>query len=379
MKFIAKILLLTSMAISIVACSSSDNLANPAELVDFSPTIKVEKVWGHNTGTAGTQYLNLQIGHDAKNVYVANGRGEVQAMNANSGKRLWTTKLDTSVKSGVAVGHNLVVVGNTKGTIYAMAANNGNVLWHVNVGNTVLAPAGISSQAVIVKTVADDVMALDPATGKTLWQFTGNAPTLLLRGGSQPQVSGNLVAVGFASGKLGVFSIDKGLPIWQQAVAQPQGSFPIQRMVDITAAPVISNGVIYTASYQGNIMAFNLTNGQKSWNHKLSSYTGLASSGDSLYVTDADSYVWSFQKSDGGVSWRQKQLSARDITAPAVQGQYVVVGDSDGYVHWLAMNDGHFVGRVRLSTIAIQSAPVVVGNMVFVMDVAGHLIGYRVS
>jgi outer membrane protein assembly factor BamB len=363
----------------LTACSSSDNLEKPAPLVEFTPKIQVSKVWSDSVQGTDEQYINLHIGHDSNTLYVAGYKGKIYAIDAANGEQRWEQKIDANIISGVAVGQNLAVVGTSDGDVIALDINTGKVLWRQSIGNQVLGLADIGKGLVIVKTVAGEVIALANKDGQQKWSYDGAAPELILRGSSQPQIGGNSVVIGFATGKVGKLDIANGNLMWSQAIATADGSFPVQRMIDITASPEVWSGIIYATTYQGNIAALELSTGQVVWNHKLSSYTGLAVDTNNLYVTDAQSHVWKFQQENGGVVWRQQALQARIISAPALLKNYVIVGDGEGYIHWMANNNGDFVAREQLSSNAIQTAPVVFNNTLYVLDVDGHLAAYRVN
>lgn len=378
MKKTAYALLFSFIALCLASCSSSDNTEKPAALVEFTPKVKVEKVWSTSVQGADDDYLNLNIGHEGNTLYTAGHNGKVYAVDAATGNTLWKKQLYVKINSGVSVANHLVLVGTSGGSLIALNAKTGHLLWQVSVNNQILGLAAISKNTIVVKTVADTVMALNTSNGDVKWQYSGDAPQLILRGGSQPKISGNAVVVGFANGKVGKFNLSNGTLLWMQSIASPTGSFAVQRMIDITASPIISNGIIYATTYQGNIAALELSTGQVVWNHKLSSYTGIALQGSNVYVTDAQSHVWKFQQDNGGVSWRQKALQARIISAPALLNNAVIVGDSEGYIHWLQMSNGQFIAREKLSSDAIRTAPIVIGNTVYVLNVDGELAAYRI-
>jgi outer membrane protein assembly factor BamB len=81
--------------------------------------------------------------------------------------------------------------------------------------------------------------------------------------------------VGFANGNLAKLTLQDGSMLWQQIITIPEGSFAIQRMVDIDADPVVFNNRVYVATYQGKIAALDLTTGKIYWTHDISSFTGL--------------------------------------------------------------------------------------------------------
>lgn len=365
-----------TIIISLVACTSSDNLEKPAPLVNFKSQIQVEKMWSHSVGGSDKKYLNLQIGHDHNAIYTVDYSGVIYAFNARTGLQLWERNLNTNIISGVSVADKLAIVASENGKVIALNTTDGTVLWQKNIGNQVLGLVAIGHGVVVVKTVADTVFALQATNGQQLWTFSEVAPSLILRAGSQPKIIGNKVVIGFADGKLRAFSLRNGNLIWQQLIAKPQGGFAIQRMVDITVEPQIRGGIVYVVTYQGNIAAIELNSGQMIWHHQLSSYTGIALATANLFVTDTKSHVYSFSMEDGSVAWKQTQLQARTITAPALSAKYVIVGDAEGYIHWLSQNRGIFIARQHLSGAPIRSTPVVIGNNIYVLDTHGNLAAY---
>lgn len=376
MKKLLVSLFLISMLVLLAACSSPDNLEKPAALIDFKPTIEVQKLWTQHAGYNGRAYLNLQIGHDQKALYTANANGTVYANALSNGNKIWQKRLRVNIISGVSVNDKLAIVADSGGRVIALNTADGAIRWQQDMGNQVLALAATAHGVVVVKTVADSVIALNAQDGKLLWHFDDNVPTLILRGGSQAKIVGNKVIVGFANGKLRAFDLYKGSLLWEQVIAQPKGGFEIERMVDITASPQESDGIVYVVSYQGNLAALAVNSGQILWHYQLSSYSGLTVSDGYLYVTDAQSHVYCFAAQDGSIIWQQAKLQARALTAPVLLEKYVIVADAEGYVHWLARQDGRFVARQQFSKAVIRSAPVVVGNRLYLLDTHGHLAAY---
>jgi outer membrane protein assembly factor BamB len=115
------------------------------------------------------------------------------------------------------------------------------------------------------------------------------------------------------------------------------------------------------------------------WQHDLSSYAGLAVSGDKVYVTDADSHVFAFNRATGKVIWEQADLFGRHLTGPTVVGDYVVVADAKGYVHWLSAQDGHFAARTFVDSKGVIANPVVDGSSIYVYGNSGRLVKYGIS
>ena len=185
-------------------------------------------------------------------------------------------------------------------------------------------------------------------------------------------IAGEVVVSGFDSGHLVAVSLADGQLLWETQVAAPTGRTELERLADMDADPVVSDGVVYAVTFQGRIAAFDLDTGQPLWQRALSSHAGLGIGRRLLYVTDAQSRVWAFDRGSGSSLWRQDGLEHRGLTRPVEFGAYVVVADFEGYVHWLGIDDGRFAARVR--TGGAVRAPAAAGETaVYVLGESGTL------
>ena len=245
--------------------------------------------------------------------------------------------------------------------------------------NQVLGVPAVTMNRVVVETVDGNLVVLNSQTGQVNWIYNHMAPTMILRGGTTPQIINNNVIAGFSDGKLAAYNLSLGQLLWERYLAEPTGATDVEQMIDVVSDPIVANGVIYAVNYQGNISALEPANGQVIWQHPLSSYTGMAIGNRLIFVTDASGSVWAFDRNTGDVIWRQTQLANRILSAPAVQDNMLVVGDAEGYMHWLSQQDGHIVARTLMSNnVGISAAPVVNGNIIYVLNNDGLLTAYRV-
>jgi len=143
--------------------------------------------------------------------------------------------------------------------------------------------------------------------------------------------------------------------------------------VDIDGDIKVVNGVIYVASYQGNLAAISLKSSKLIWQHKLSTYHSIAVGDKIIIATDAESRIWAFDRATGSVKWKQDKLSGRQITAPTLIGNAVAVGDDQGYVHLVSLHDGHFLARSRIAKRAILTKPIAQGKNLYVYSASGYL------
>jgi outer membrane protein assembly factor BamB len=82
------------------------------------------------------------------------GRGELVALAADDGARLWTRRFPSASFGCATVANDVVFAQTFDGSAYALAADDGRVLWHARlrarsnscpavVGDTVLLGAGV--------------------------------------------------------------------------------------------------------------------------------------------------------------------------------------------------------------------------------------------
>ncbi|MFO6383031.1 PQQ-binding-like beta-propeller repeat protein, partial [Pseudomonas aeruginosa] len=81
---------------------------------------------------------------------------------------------------------------------------------------------------------------------------------------------------GLASGKVVAVDVQRGLPIWEQRVAIPQGRSELDRVVDIDGGLLLSGDTLYVVSYQGRAAALDVNSGRLLWQREASSYVGVA-------------------------------------------------------------------------------------------------------
>ncbi len=365
--------------ILLAGCGAKDNTPKPAPLVNFTPTATVTQLWSTSTGYGNDgKFLRLDASYDNGVIYTADSRGHITATNAQNGDQLWQINTKQPISAGPTAGNGMVVVGTSAAHVITVSEKNGNVLWDQTISSVVLAAPTIYKDNVLVKSVDGKLINLDASTGKQRWSFSQEVPSLILRGSSSATVDNNQVYIGFANGTLASLALDTGSPTWTQAIATTQGYNDIENMIDIDTKPIVKDGIVYVATYQGNIAALNAITGTVLWQHPLSSYSGIAADAQAIYSSDNSSHIWAYDQNTGGILWHQDALSWRNTTGPVVMNNTVVVGDMEGYLHWLSTKDGQFVARTEVGN-AMLASPIVVNNVLYVFTANGTLAAYQLN
>lgn len=359
------------------ALFDSDNAPTPKPLTSFKAEVMPQTVWTANTGNgAGGEHLIMAPVIDGPAIYTASANGNITSVSKLNGQVNWSNDTKLSLTSGPGAGNGIVVAGSRTGDIIALNANDGSVRWKKHVNSEILANPVVSNDKILIKSI-DGLVRAYSIDGKRAWIVQQTEPNLILRGSSSPAVSYNDAIIGFANGRLIKVHLLDGKMMWSQTIAYPQGAFSIERMIDIDADPVVHAHHVFAATYQGKIASLSWTSGKTLWSHDLSSYTGMAADNNNVYVSDAKSFLWSFNADSGLVNWRLGKLEARHISGPATMDNYIVVGDSEGYLHWVDKKDGHFAGRIKASG-PIVTSPIAQNGVLYALSSNGYLSAYKI-
>ncbi|TGD73927.1 outer membrane protein assembly factor BamB [Mangrovimicrobium sediminis] len=357
-----------------------DDPTEPAELVDFDETVRIKKLWSTGIGDGqGDGFYKIQpvIGGDV--IYVASADGEVEAISRAKGKRLWDADLDMGLSGGVGLYADALFVGNADGSVLKLSADDGSVLWSTELQGEVLAPPQSNGRVVVVQTYDGKLQGLDFDTGARLWTYDSDVPVLTIRGTSVPLVNGNTVYAGFANGRVVAFNMDTGGILWEVRVAIAQGRSEIDRIVDVDGAMALVGSELYAASYQGRVVAIDVSSGRKIWQKDVSSFSGVSQGFGNVYVADENGTLSAYYRNGQGLRWEQPALAYRGLSRPTPVSSYVAVVDFEGYLHLVSQVDGQFAGRERVDGDGARADMLSDGNVLYVYSNGGKLVAYEVE
>jgi outer membrane protein assembly factor BamB len=376
-------LLIGCALIALAGCnktSKKENIEPPAELTDITPSVSVDQLWSSGVGD-GEERLGLRqhpVLADGR-VYAADLEGRVYAIDAATGKTLWRIESELRLSGGPGVGEGTLVIGSLDGEVVAFNPDDGAERWRAKVSSEVIATPAIGGGLAIVRANDGRVFAFGVTDGERRWVYDRGLPSLTLRGNSAPLIAEGAVFLGYDNGQVVALRVEDGVQQWEQTVSVGEGRNEIERMVDIDGEIVVDSAEVFAAAYNGQLLAVALQGGRPLWNREMSSYSGLALSGEKILVADKDGTVWALDRRTGSALWKQDALAHRWLSTPAVQGNYAVVGDLEGYLHWLSLDDGSIAARDRLSRDPIRATPQVVDGVLYAIGIDGELGAYRLQ
>ena len=360
--------------------SEEEDATAPVELERIDTKVKLKKQWSTKIGDGqGDGFYKITPTLVDGVLYVASSDGEVAAISAADGDRLWRVELERPLSGGVGYHDRSLYLGGADGSVLQLSANDGVVEWEAAVSGEVLAAPAVSDDWVIVQTYDGKLLGFQPGADEPAWTFTSDVPVLTLRGTSTPILVGDNAIAGFGDGKVVAVDVNSGNVSWESRIGVPQGSSEIDRIVDIDGAMTQQGIELFVASYQGRVAALDSRTGRKLWQQNVSSVTGTHVGFGNVYVADVDGTLSAFLRTGQGVRWQNIELGYRQLSRPTPVSSYVATVDFDGYLHLLSQVDGQIVGRTKIGGDAARADMIADSGRLIIFADNGQLLAYELE
>ena len=386
-----RVSILCLMLSVVTGCGFSDWVRNPfgddedprapAELLDVVSETAINRNWRINVGNGqGDNYKKLTPVVDGGFVFAASDDGEIIAVNTINGDLMWQTEVENSITGGVGAGDGIVMIGTEAAELIVFNQSNGEEIWRASVSSEILSQPKTNGDIVVAQTVDGKLIALNREDGMQRWTYETTLPALTLRGTSSPILtSEGTVVAGFSNGILVSVAAEDGVYVWEERVAVPDGQYDIERVIDVDGELLVDGSRILAASYQGNLMAFDIASGQIVWGMEASSYHGMDQGFGNIYYSDDKSHLIALRNNSSDVVWQNEELQYRDLTAPKTISNYVAIADYEGYLHLVSQIDGRIVGRIRIDNDGIRSNLIDDDGKLIVYGNSGSLVSLTIE
>ncbi len=342
----------------------------PSPLREFKASIAPRLQWAVKVGQSPSAQLMPAVADGQ--VFVANEMGVLASYDANSGQLLWRRDLKGKVSAGVAVTNGVIVVVLEKGQILALD-EDGQQVWTAQASTEVITAPVASLGIVLVRSTDGRVTAYDARQGRRLWSFQRQLPSLTLRGSEPMTIDQGVVYFGYSGGKLVALNLNSGVLRWEALVSLPKGATEIERISDVTGAPIVSLRQVCVGGFQGRVGCFDRQNGEPSWTKEFSTAVGV--SADDRYVIgfNEKGEMQAFSRDGGAVVWRNEDYLFRKPQAPMIYGRAAIFTDIEGYVHWVSRDDGKPLARLRLDGGQVTGPIAMAERTMYVQTRNGYL------
>ncbi len=361
------------------ACSNSRKL-EPVDLESFNEEASFDTLWSEKiSGGQGEYYHQFRLQQDAKHIYAASQKGRIFKLTKEDGDGIWDVELEDRLTTGIEVDDEHVYVATRNGVLVALDKFTGEQKWAFTMRSELVSRPVSDDSFVYMHTSNGDVYKVNAVSGEQVWRVVTNLPAVSLRGNASPILVPQLVIVGTAYGKVALINRDTGHIFAEPKVAVPEGDTEIERMVDVDGMPKFDSGILYAASFQGQLVALDMKNGATLWQTPASSFQDLETGFDSVYLVSDESLINAYNMNTGELKWVQEGLLRRKASPVIAFSSYLIVSDYEGYIHILSQLDGRFIARKKISGSGVRSPALIDGDTFYVIANNGRLKAYQLE
>lgn len=278
-------------------------------------------------------------------LFVTTGFGEVVALNAADGSRLWSKKTDAPFHTAPTVRDGRVYVVNRENRMWALDAANGGEAWNHEV-------------------------------------FAEGAGVLA---STSPAASAEIVVIPYTNGDIYAVRANNGRAVWNDSLTLTGAADSLSSINDIAARPVIDGNVVFAISHAGRFVAIDIRSGERLWTRDLAGVQTPWVAGAFVYVVGMDGTLYCLEKLTGKVAWstylgRWKDEEDKEDTVewsgPLMANGHLVLVSTDGRIAVVAAATGAVEQSYDVGVGSII-APIAAGGALFILNDDGELTAYR--
>jgi outer membrane protein assembly factor BamB len=326
-------------------------------------------------------------------VYTIDTTALVRAFDANTGGRVWETRVrgegatgNTLFGGGVSFDNGRVYVTNGAGDAAALDAATGAQIWRVRPGGPLRGAPTVAAGSVYVLSQDNQLYALNVQDGRTQWTGIGAVELAGVFGTAAPAFAQSTVVAGFSSGELTAYRYENGQVVWQDALARTGISTIVGNLSDIDADPVIDNGRVFAVGQGGRMVAVELITGQRAWEINIAGISTPWVAGEWVFVVTDRAQLLAVSRASGKVRWMTQLQRYREPSnersgpvfwrGPVLAGGNLVLASSTGQITFVNPADGAVRQTLR-QPIGMSLPPVVANGVMYLLDDSGMLSAYR--
>lgn len=346
-------------------------------------SVSGSRAWQTSVGASGRGLTSsaLRISSrpvsDGGRIFIYKPNGEVVALSTGGGRQ-WTQNLrpegerDIGPGGGVAVDGGTVYAATSYRQIVAMEAGSGRVIWTADMDRPARGAPTAGSGHVFVVSQSNDVFAFSQEDGSLVWSYAGIEETAGLLSTASPAIIGGRVIVPFSSGEIMAIDIKSGEPTWIDGVARGFRTLALSGLADVSASPVVAGNTVYATGVAGRTVAVDARTGQRRWEQNLGSVHTPVVSGNAFFAVDLDDRMVALDSSNGETLWAtqlpkpEKKKRRRNWAGPILANGSLVAFSSDGQIVLVDAASGQIMTTQRTNADVFVT-PIVAGGRVVVL------------
>lgn len=353
----------------------------------------LQRVWRRSIGDGDgrNSRITAQPVIEGGRLFVMDGSGEISALDAATGERIWRRTLRVEndrdrlgFGGGLAVSEGRLYVTSGLGLIAALDPDTGDTIWTLETLVPMHSAPAVGDGRLFAVTDDNLLWAVDAARGERLWSFQGIAEPARLMTSPAAALLNDVVVAPFGSGELTALQVSNGQPIWQESLTRRGRLAPIATLNDVAGSPVIYDDVVYAMSHSGVFVALSLQSGERLWELPVGGVHMPWLAGDTLFVMSSEAQLVAIDRHSGAVRWltqlpgfenEERRRGKISWAGPTLIGNRLVVISSEGEGRFYDPATGEQVGEFEPGETFVS--PVVADRTLYVLNSEGELSAYR--
>jgi len=286
---------------------------------------------------------------------------------------------------GTAFDDGKVFVTTGFGDVFALDAYTGKRLWKTSLGVPVVNAPVAASGRVFVSSQDNHFVALAEADGRKLWDHQAISESAGILQSTSAAVAGDFVIAPYTSGELYALNVENGRPAWSDTLTASGNLTALSELDDIAGRPVVDRDMVFAISHAGIMVAINLNTGERVWSHDVGGVQTPWAAGDYVYVTTTGSQLLCLQRKDGKVRWmhqleRWQDPDSKDgpifWAGPVLVSNRLVLVSSAGSAVSISPYTGRLLGRTEIPDGA-YIAPVIANDRLYLLTNGAELVALQ--
>lgn len=320
-------------------------------------------------------------------IFVYEASGTISSVTPGGGKA-WSFSLapegekSRAQGGGIAASGNAVYAATGFGELVALDAATGSRMWAFPLSAPAHSAPTAANGKVYVVSAKNVLHAVNQADGTEAWQFPGIPESAGVLSAASPAVAGDTVVVPYSSGEIIAFDAGTGATKWADTVLRSTRTLAVSGLTDVAASPIIENGVVYATGVSGRTIAVDISSGERVWEQNVGSGSTPALSGNALFLVDLEDNLVALDRSTGKVFWRSALPVVRKKRFYSVWAGPTLAGN----LLWAVSNDRRMIGvDPATGNIVVDQQlpspayikPIAAGGQLLVLSADGSLAAYQ--
>jgi len=237
----------------------------------------------------------------------------------------WQFQDNSDIGAGIAVAGKLAIYANTKGEVVAVNRNSGKVIWQFTTSGKIYSTPVTYQNMVVCASTDQHIYALNLKDGRIIWKFATNKPIV-----ASPVINQGTVYIGSSEGIFRAIDLKTGKLIWK---FDGVSNF-------VESKPLLYEGAVYFGSWGNAFYALDQQTGKLLWKREKYSNRMLSpaavwpvAANEMVFIVAPDRRMTALDAKTGVEIWDSGQYSCRESIGISADGKHVYIKNmTEGHV-----------------------------------------------